>query len=260
MHGVGNWFPLADGASEPNNGELAKRVFRVGPFDIPILLKAVCHPEQIDYDEDAGVDRTGCHLWPASTVVVSLLLSYGAAQLRDTSVLELGCGTGFCGLVARRLARRVVLSDRDASARRLARRNSALQPHPVEVAAYGWERGDWWPREPGQFGLILASDVLYTDDPRYRYDPEMLQRFFAIIDWALAPHGTAIIGHVERNQRGHEDLLAAARGHFDVERLAAEACAGAALCSRAGAEGLRSVVAFCCTRRGEAPLLTCRAV
>mmetsp|Transcript_82309 Transcript_82309/g.241631 ORF Transcript_82309/g.241631 Transcript_82309/m.241631 type:complete len:263 (-) Transcript_82309:29-817(-) len=255
MQGESNWFPFVDKEPESEEDELTKHVFRVGPFDIPLLLKVIIDPDQIDYDEKTGSDATGIHLWPSSTVVVGLMLSYGIDQLRGASVLELGCGTGFCGLVASRLARHVVLSDRDKASLNLARRNSDLQPHPVEIATYGWEPEDSWPSERSGFALVLASDVLYTHDCRTRYEPAMLDRFFRLIDWSLAPHGTAIIGHVERNQLGHDDLLTAARPYFDVERLDAMACVGETLRSRAGGFGMRSTAVFCCTRRGEPPLL-----
>eukprot|EP00931_Biecheleriopsis_adriatica_P013144 TRINITY_DN114497_c0_g1_i1.p1 TRINITY_DN114497_c0_g1~~TRINITY_DN114497_c0_g1_i1.p1 ORF type:complete len:258 (+),score=38.28 TRINITY_DN114497_c0_g1_i1:57-830(+) len=254
MHGTNNWFPVVEVEPNSDADDLTKHVFRVGEFDIPLLLKVVIDYDNIEYDEHAGIDRTGCHLWPSSTAVVSVMLGYGIDRLRDARVLELGCGTGFCGLVARQFAKRVVLSDRHEGALQLAGRNSRLQSHPVELAAYGWEPGCLWPAEKGEFNLVLASDVLYEEDGRVRYEIDMLERFFALINWGLAPHGTAILGHVERNTLGHEDVLAAAQQVFDVERLDARECVDKSLISRAGSIGLRSTVVFCCTRRGESPL------
>lgn len=255
MHGANNWYPLVGVEPESDADDLTKHVFKVGPFEIPLLSKVVIGYDNIDYDEDNGIDETGCHLWPSSTAVVEVMLRYGIDRLQDASVLELGCGTGFCGLVARQFARRVVLSDQNENSLKLASRNSQLQTHPVEITAYGWDPDCSWPPERSNFNLILASDVLYTDDGRMRYEPATLDRLFKLINWSLAPHGTAIIGHVERNQLGHDDVLAAGQQYFNVERLDAKDCVEKSLLSRAGSQGLRCTVIFCCTRRGESPLL-----
>ena len=91
--------------------------------------------------DDGEPDDTGRMLWPSSTLVVSLLLRC-RQLLRFTHVLDLGSGSGFCGLVARQLARRVVMSDLEPTMQQLARRNLRLQRSShaatTSVAAYGW--------------------------------------------------------------------------------------------------------------------------
>ena len=233
LHAAEYWFPMCRGPTParalrlPLGGSgfrllpLVTQVFHVGPFEVPLASAGVVTEYDIDYDAAAGRDATGAILWPASTLVVSLLLStFSPAMSR--AVLELGCGTGFCGLVARRLSQDVVLSDVDATMRSLASRNSGLQPQPVAVEAYGWGVGDEWPPVQGSFGLVLASDVLYNQDALL--DAPMLKRFAALLDWSLDAHGIAIVGYVERNTRGLEDVVAALRRIFVVTVLSASEC------------------------------------
>lgn len=189
LHSAANWFPIVASsgggdASSENEPPRPLRVpltqdgrsfrlepltlltYSVGPYSVPLLSSGLVSSDSlILLDEAAHRDSTGTILWPAATLVASVLLtSFGDST--DRVVLELGCGHGFCGLVARRLAERVVLSDRDPAMRALAARNSALQPEPVDaVEAYGWGEGDPWPPR-GQFGLVLASEVFYSQTAR----------------------------------------------------------------------------------------------
>jgi len=220
---------------------------------VPLLLKEARGDGDIEYDEAAGLDATGCHLWPCSTVLASVVLMYGA-QLGTASVLELGCGTGFPGLVARRFAKRVVLSDRNSQVRSLARRSSDLQPDPVEVASYGWSEDDPWPPCHEKFDLVLASDTLYHGgEYDSEYDTDMLNRFFRLVDWSLAARGTFVLTHVERNIHGHHDVTVFAQQYFDVERIDSSQVVPHEMYSQS--QGIRIATVFLCTRRGETPVL-----
>ena len=276
LHSPKNWFPLettleAHDAAPPRplrvplteDGHgfrlvpLTLQHFRVGPFVLSLLSSGHVHDDEVEYDEAACKDATGSILWPASTLVVGLLLAtYGSGTSR--SVLELGCGTGFCGLVARRLCERVVLSDRSAVMRALAARNSAMQSLPVDaVEGYGWALGDPWPAKCGDFDLVLASDVLYTQHERY--EPDMLRRFAELVDWSLGSDGVAIIGHVERTHHGTSDLCAAlSEREFVVTVLDAAECVPPEIYGREGNFGLTRAVCLWCTRRrrGRTPKFT----
>ena len=119
-----------------------------------------------DYVEDELVDAlsVGGSIWPASVAMCRWLRSE-AAQVRGASVIELGSGTGACGLYAGALgARSVTLTDGAAASLPLARaniaRNAHLLPEGTEMRA---ERYLWGETPPpaGPFDFVLASDVSY---------------------------------------------------------------------------------------------------
>ena len=219
---------LQDGQDGP-----IPHVFQVGDLVVPLFLRSVTPFTELEDGSGGSPDETGAVLWPTSTLIASLVLR---CALADTDVLELGCGTGFCGLVAQRSARRVVLSDREPSQRALASRNALLQPGspPIDVEPFGWDLNDRWPAE--KFGVVLASDVLYGPHVACRYDPETLERFVRLLDWSLAPGGTVLLGHVERNCRGEADLLdALQRKRFAVRVLEPSECVSPELLARGNA-------------------------
>ena len=183
--------------------------FAIGDLVVPLVAFDLTRPDRGDCDLEHGGERdeTGMTLWPSSSLVVSILMRC-QGLLAEASVLELGSGSAFCGLVARQLAMRVVLSDREPAMRRLARRNLAMQTAEVEVStavrSFGWAEDDAWPQE--RFEVILASDVLYGMHPSMRTCPDELTRFAALLESSLASGGVAIVGHVERNCLARSDL------------------------------------------------------
>lgn len=262
MHGAANWFPASAQPSSPSASDLREnedwargawgdatmiqRTHQVGTHSISMITLEVGPSGSIG--EEGERDTTGFALWPSSTLVSGLLLQFDALELTD--VLDLGTGSGFCGIVASYChARSVVLSDREPSLRYLARRNVKLQPvsridRPYTaptVESFGWGEGDSRPDVPRGFGLILASDVLYTDHFSTRYDPEMLERFVRLLVWCLTPGGTVLIGHVERNCMGLADVCAVCVAHgFAVEVLDPDECIEASVLDQCGNAGVRS--------------------
>jgi predicted TPR repeat methyltransferase len=98
-----------------------------------------------------GVDYQGPQLLRAAVV--------GEAQAQGLDVLDLGCGTGLCGLAFRDLAR--TLTGVDLSANMLARaRARGIYDHLTHGELVDVLRG-----APGAFDLILAADVfIYVGD------------------------------------------------------------------------------------------------
>jgi SAM-dependent methyltransferase len=253
MHGPSNWFPSQQAPSRRSDN-LELRSFSLGTLTVPLL----CEVQERDSEDVVGYgrfDTTGFTLWPASTLIAGLVMAMGT-KLCNTDVLDLGCGTGFCGIVASRFARKAVLSDREPRMLSLARQNARLQSDGVAVTArYGWGANDAWPPERGGFGLVLASDVLYSSHEAMRYDATMLRRFVELLDWSLAPGGTVLISHVERNSRGLEDVMHAARRRFRVQLLDPSECVGDAVLNQRGNVGVRSASVLRCSRESEVPEL-----
>ena len=255
LFGPGNFFPV----HKPDvqlGGDMTLRTFLVGDAMVPLIALDVVNGAVGNDGSDGKVDETGRSLWPSSTLVVSLLLRM-RGEMASTAVLELGCGSGFCGIVALQLAKTVVFSDREPSIQQHVRRNLRVQPAEARAASakvepFGWAAGDPWPADT--FGLVIASDVLYGAHQSMRTCTDDLGRFVALLDHCVAPEGVAIIGHVERNSMARADLCAALDKHFVVRVLSAEECVSEALLRQAGNAGLRGSKVVLCARKADVAL------
>ena len=97
-----NFFPFTTARDARSSGML--RQFFVGDLMVP-MVECDADLTSIGTGADGGRDETGNLLWASSTLVSSLLLRC-RSLLGGLDVLELGCGSGFCGLVARHIGRR----------------------------------------------------------------------------------------------------------------------------------------------------------
>ena len=114
--------------------------------------------------DDAG---TGSMLWPAAEVLCGWMRN-NAHVFRGANVLELGCGTGACGLFAAGLgASSVLLTDGSFEVMELVAKNVAANTECVGSACVTTQRMQWGRRYAppgGRWHVILASDCAYTDD------------------------------------------------------------------------------------------------
>jgi len=122
----------------------------------------------------------GCKLWPSSLVLLSYL-GKTPAVVKGKAVVELGSGSGLCGITAWQLgARRVVLTDVNPSVLKLLKHNVAL--NQAQERLEGDELGlcvqklDWRSRMDMKelrdahpdvtiagFDIVIASDCIYED-------------------------------------------------------------------------------------------------
>ena len=114
--------------------------------------------------DDAGI---GGRLWNAAALLCRWQLSI-AEQIGGSRVLELGSGTGACGLFAAKLgAARVVLTDGGNEAlMSLLAANAAANSditETVEVAAFLWGDDTRADQLATDVELVIASDVTYDD-------------------------------------------------------------------------------------------------
>lgn len=123
---------------------------------------------------DGVLASTGCQLWPAGIALARLLLKE-PALVEGKSVIELGAGCGFAGIVAARLAERVLITDAERETVLNLRHNLLLNSHywlngrpsgrpPVDVCAETllWEdvvRNGWPPCH--RFDVLIGSDIIY---------------------------------------------------------------------------------------------------
>ena len=113
-----------------------------------------------------GPGSTGAAVWTAGTALATFLTTLDGVQaLRGKRVIELGCGTGLCGIVAARLgASQVLLTDGNADLLERTRdnvRHNMEQLHPtIDVEPLQWGGSTWTSRCVAP-EVVLASDVLY---------------------------------------------------------------------------------------------------
>jgi predicted nicotinamide N-methyase len=132
---------------------IGNRTYRVLACpDVEALLDRV--------DTEAGLEDFpyGVSLWPAA-VALAKWLAQRAGEMPGLSVLELGCGVGLPGIVARTLGAEVVQSDYLREAMDLARYNAAV--NGVEGISY--LMADWRSFDHRRtYDLVIGADILYT--------------------------------------------------------------------------------------------------
>ncbi|HET9623216.1 MAG TPA: methyltransferase domain-containing protein [Kofleriaceae bacterium] len=121
----------------------------------------------------------GIVLWPAA---IALAHELGTRALAGKRVLELGAGTGLPGIVAAARGARVVQTDRQAVALRVAQQNAERNG----VTTIEHRSADWtaW-TDADRYDLIIGSDILYAGDVH--------AALRAIFEANLAPGGTILL-------------------------------------------------------------------
>ena len=123
-----------------------------------------------------GTLKTGGVVWDAAHCLVDLMHRLGPDAFRGQSVLELGAGCGYVGIVAARMGGVVTVTDRVDHIEHL-RQNVKLNglEHSMRVAELEWSE-PMAADIPANFDWILASDCVYEEDS-HRPLAETLRRF-----------------------------------------------------------------------------------
>ena len=125
------------------------------------------------------------HLWTGALTLARYL--DGFIDVRDQTVLDLGCGLGLTGIVAAQKGGRVTFADKEVAAVSFARENARLNG----CARYGVQQIDFTQDIlETDFALILGAEILY-DRPTF----PALVRFLAR---HLSPAGRAILADAKR--------------------------------------------------------------
>lgn len=125
-------------------------------------------------------------------------------------ILELGAGLGLAGIALTMAGHRVVLTDYDKDALEFVRASAQLNA----VEPWRVQRLDWRDPPPRQYGLIVASDVVYE-----RRHHQAIALFLAS---CLKPAGRAFFSDLNRTV-ADEFPQALQAGGFSVEIVPAEA-------------------------------------
>ncbi len=136
-------------------------------------------------------------LWPASRMLAKAVLREPWPP--SLTALELGCGLGLPGIAALARGLRVVFSDCDLTALRVARKNAELNGYSnFELLPLDWR----CPPEGLTVPVLLASDLVYE---RRHVEP-----LAAAIAKLLAPDGICLLTDQDRPPAEYlrEELLA----------------------------------------------------
>lgn len=198
-------------ALRPPGEELAPALLEVrvravelpgGPIYVPLPAQW----EQLRHEE-GGAGRPvpyWARLWPSGIALATALAEQPPAP--GTRVLELGCGLALPTLVAARAGADVLATDGAADAIAFAAHGLVLNELEADVAVASWtEHGDALVAR-GPWPLVLASDVLYTQE-----NAEHAARLFPRL---VAPGGELRLADPGRT--GARTFLAAARATFTL--------------------------------------------
>jgi predicted nicotinamide N-methyase len=166
-------------------------------LDHPAVFAAFARNEYIPYWTD---------LWPAARMLAAAILqhdwpAYLTQGPERPEVLEVGCGLGLAGLAAAACGLRVVLSDCDATALRLALGNARLNGlTEVRAMLLDWERPPAGWRVP----VVFASDVIFES----RHVAPLVR----LLDELLLPDGECWLADQNRPAGGLFRQTLVARG------------------------------------------------
>ena len=128
------------------------------------------------------------YLWESSIALARYVEKIGT-RLKDTQILEIGCGFGLTGIVACQMGARVVFTDAEHDALHFAESNA--EQNGVRQNA-DFVQMDWnTPCFNCKFPYILAADVIYE---KHHWTPivTLLQNY-------LSPNGIALFSEPNRN-------------------------------------------------------------
>ena len=128
------------------------------------------------------------YLWESSIALARHIEELGT-HLKNTTVLEIGCGFGLTGIVACKMGAKVVFTDAEREALRFAHHN-AEQNNVTQHADF--VQMDWnTPCFNYKFRYILAADVIYEE---HHWQP-----IITLLQDTLTPNGVALFSEPNRN-------------------------------------------------------------
>jgi predicted nicotinamide N-methyase len=170
--------------------------------DEPLPPLRIRQGEVLATDDEAV--RTGGTLWPAATAVVRFLQRHPRV-VRGRAVVELGAGTGACGLTAAQLgAAHVLLTDQHTELAAANIRDNGLSTI-ARVAQVDWtDRSTWGPvLDAGPpWDVAIASDVFFW--------PGLIPALTALLaELSAAGAGptTVLVGYHHRSEVARQTML-----------------------------------------------------
>ncbi|KAF7313541.1 Protein-lysine N-methyltransferase EFM6 [Mycena chlorophos] len=147
---------------------------------VPVEQGSLIHLSYAEHTVDLRLDpKWGCGgiAWPAAEVVCSYLVRRGPHSLRGKNVLDLGSGTGLCGLLAAKLGATAWVTDQ-APLLSVMEDNVKLNDLSASciVAELNW--GEPIPPSIPRPDIIIAADCVYFE-PAF---PLLVQTLSDLVD------------------------------------------------------------------------------
>lgn len=174
--------------------------------DIPIELLACL--------DTANAEISGRRVWPGSAILATALSSpHVQPTILNSTILELGGGSGLAGMCAMRLgAARVVITDGDATSLDLTNQNLEANGLAglVEARRLLWGVGEHLSAfKESEAAPVCGFDVIIAGDVLYKEDLPLL--LFDTVKALLAANGQCFLCHVPRARVTHDVVRQAAR-------------------------------------------------
>ena len=163
---------------------------KTGRVQLTIIEEPDWYLEQLSREDNEGKLYLPywTYLWESSIGLAHHVEKIGT-RLKDTHILEIGCGFGLTGIVACRMGAQVVFTDAEQEALHFAHHNA--DQNGVSQRA-DFVQMDWnTPCFNRKFPYILAADVIYEE---HHWTP-----IVALLQNYLAPNGIALFSEPNRN-------------------------------------------------------------
>lgn len=148
-------------------------------------------------------DLTGQVLWPGAKHLADYLLTKNPALILNQEVLELGSGSGLCGLFISQLARHTILTDGNEIVMRLLEKNKSFGNN-IDIALVDWAAQDLThhlstQNLPIKYSILIGADVVYWSNS--------IEPLFRTVKILLSENGKFIMCYTLRANNIFRDLL-----------------------------------------------------
>jgi len=148
-------------------------------------------------------DLTGQILWPGAKYLSEYLLISNPALVENKVVLELGAGSGLCGLFVSQLACKTILTDGNDIVMKLLRKNQCMGRN-VEIAMVDWSALDKTQDLlrldlPVKYEILIGADVVFWSNS--------IVPLFNTVEILLETKGKFIMCYTLRAMNIYRDLL-----------------------------------------------------
>jgi predicted nicotinamide N-methyase len=168
------------------------------PLQFKTIQFPTLPPIQIQAQDNMPT-ATGLALWQGTERLSHYLVQH-ANLVQAKSVLEVGAGTGLCGIVAHLLgASRVLVTDGDSTVLPNLRRNVEPYSNAIKCRQLIWGRRlSEFQTQHGTFDVILAADCIYM--------PPSLVPFWETMEALLSAEGCVVFCHPSSSQVSRDVL------------------------------------------------------
>ncbi|CAG9318914.1 unnamed protein product [Blepharisma stoltei] len=148
-------------------------------------------------------DLTGQILWPGAIALSNYFINHSEC-ISGKEVIELGAGSGFCGLVASRFCSKIVFTDGIDVVVNLLEKNKQFSTCNAEVCKIDWDEENNLAcleekHLPIKYSIIIGAECIYGI--------HSIEPLFRTVEKLLENDGRFILCYVVRARNVYEELL-----------------------------------------------------